>query len=118
MTASKDDGERRGIGTELTTRLHELLGSRDAGNGTPLADAVASAIVEDIRAAGASPAAARAVEDTVLLDAAENLHGHLHHGSRGLRCRSGLKSTASSSRSPDSGSCSTPAVPACIRPDP
>ena len=76
--------ERVAVSGEIAGRLRELLGDRDAGNGTPLAAAVACAMMEDIRAAGIGAAAARALADQALVDAAENLHRHLHKVSRGF----------------------------------
>src|SRR5690606_10704126 len=55
-----------------------LLGDRDLGNGTPLADAAADAIAIDARVAGASEAEMHALTDGELLDAAEQIYHKLN----------------------------------------
>ena len=56
-----DLGQSASVNAELTGHLGELLGGRDAGNSTPLADAVACAMMEDIRPAGVSATVVRAL---------------------------------------------------------
>lgn len=64
-------------------RMRDAIGGRRLANGQPTADALASALVDDMRQAGAGPADALALEDWRIRDAGLDLEGVLGFGGHG-----------------------------------
>ncbi len=63
---------------ELRARLRTLIGTRDLGNGTPLAEATSDAIRLESAALGIDPADVVSLTDEELKAAANTIHAHLN----------------------------------------